>query len=936
MATHGAQSKTTSGEEPLAANQTEAGPAAMPHRYDPRQAEERWTRWWEENRVFHARVDSDKPRFSMVIPPPNVTGVLHVGHALDQTLQDIFARWHRMQGKETLWLPGTDHAGIATQVRVEEELAKEGLSRHDLGREAFVERVWQWKHHYGGRILEQLKGLGASCDWERERFTMDEGCSRAVRHVFVHLYRKGLIYQGDYIVHWCPRCQTTLSDIEVEHEEEEGRLWTLRYPAAEGEGEIRVATTRPETMLGDTAVAVHPEDERYRAWIGRRVRLPLMDREIPVVADEAVDPAFGTGAVKVTPAHDPTDFEIGQRHNLPQIQVIGQDARMTAEAGRFQGLTREEARQAVLEALRAGGFLVGEEPLRHAPGRCYRCGTVVEPLVSRQWFVRMKPLAEPAIRAVEEGRVRFVPEHFTRMYLHWMRNVRDWCISRQLWWGHRIPVWTCQACGTQSASEEDLVRCPECGSERLEQDPDVLDTWFSSALWPFATLGWPDDTPDLRRFYPTDLLVTGYEIIFFWVARMIMMGIEFMGEPPFPTVLIHGIVRDSLGRKMSKSLGNGVDPMEVIAEYGADALRFSLVQGVGPGNDLRFRTDRVESARNFANKVWNASRFAILNLADADRAALEALAGSPDGLQAWKEREALTLADRWILSRYQWAASEVHRLLERFDPGEAAQVLYEFIWSDLCDAYIELVKPRLYQGGDDPESEAARQRRAAQATLFAVLDGSLRLLHPFMPYLTEEIWQRLPVHGPTLARAAWPRPQGLEDPEAEKQVGRVLEVIRAIRNLRAERGVEPSRRVTAVLRAEPALLEALQAMEREIRALARLERLELVAPGGAVPEREAAVTAVAGGVEIYLPLAGLVDLEKERARLEKELAAAREEAARARALLERPGFKEKAPAHVVQQQEARLAEAEAKEAKLLDQLAALERAGAGGNGAHGA
>ena len=919
--------------QPPAGAQAGTSTAEMPHRYDPRLAEERWTRRWQELRAFHARAESEGPRFSMVIPPPNVTGVLHVGHALDQTLQDIFARWHRMQGKETLWLPGTDHAGIATQVRVEEELAKEGTNRHQLGREAFVQRVWQWKEHYGGRILEQLKGLGASCDWERERFTMDEGCSRAVRQVFVHLYRKGLIYQGDYIVHWCPRCQTTLSDIEVEHEEEDGRLWTLRYPAVDGSGEIRVATTRPETMLGDTAVAVHPEDERYQAWVGKKVRLPLMDREIPVVADEAVDPAFGTGAVKVTPAHDPTDFEIGQRHNLPQIQVIGRDARMTEAAGRFQGLTREEAREAVLEALREGGYLVSEEPLRHAPGRCYRCGTIVEPLVSRQWFVRMKPLAEPAIKAVEEGRVRFVPEHFTKMYLNWMRNVRDWCISRQLWWGHRIPVWTCQNCGAQSASEEDLTRCPQCGSDRLEQDPDVLDTWFSSALWPFETLGWPDDTPDLRRFYPTDLLVTGYEIIFFWVARMIMMGIEFMGEPPFPTVLIHGIVRDSQGRKMSKSLGNGVDPMDVIAQYGADALRFSLVQGVGPGNDIRFRYDRVEAARNFANKVWNASRFVILNLADADPQALAPLA-TPEGLRAFRGRDDLSPADRWILSRYQWAASEVQRHLERLDPGEAAQVLYDFIWSDLCDAYIELAKPRLYQGDRASSGDAAEQRRIAQATLFAVLDGSLRLLHPFMPYLTEEIWSRLPVHGETLARAAWPRPQGLEDPEAEDRVGRVLDVIRAIRNLRAERNVEPSRRIQAVLRAEPALLATLRSLEQEVQALARLERMDLVEPGGPVPDREAAVTAVAGGVEIYLPLAGLVDLAAERARLEKELAAARETAERARAMLEKPGFREKAPAQVVQQQEARLSEAETKVAKLLDQLAALERAGAGGSGSH--
>ncbi|HHW15664.1 MAG TPA: valine--tRNA ligase [Firmicutes bacterium] len=882
----------------------------LPKTYDPQAVEKRWYDFWLEGRYFHAEPNPKKKPYCIVIPPPNVTGQLHLGHAWDNTNQDILIRYHRMAGYETLWLPGTDHAGIATQVKVEEKLAEEGKTKYDLGREKFLERVWAWKEEYGGRILHQLQRLGASCDWDRTRFTLDEGCSRAVREVFVRLYRKGLIYRGDRIINYCPKCHTTLSDIEVEHKEREGRLWRLRYPFKEGDGYVEVATTRPETMLGDTAVAVHPDDERYNGLVGRTVILPLLGREIPIVADEYVDPQFGTGAVKVTPAHDPNDFEIGRRHNLPSILVIGTDGRMTGAAGRFAGLDRYEARKAVVAALKEQGVLVGEEHHRHAVGQCYRCDTVVEPLLSKQWFVKMQPLAEPAIAAVKEGRTRFVPKRFTKLYLHWLENIRDWCISRQLWWGHRIPVWYCRDCGEVVCQETDPDRCPRCGGE-LEQDPDVLDTWFSSALWPFSTLGWPDKTPELAYFYPTSALCTGFDIIFFWVARMMMMGLEFMGEVPFRDVFIHGLIRDAQGRKMSKSLGNGVDPLEVIDRYGADALRFTLATGVAPGYDQRFRFERVEAARNFANKLWNAARFALLNLEGFEAPAKELTAKDLKGL-------ALALPDRWILSRYAAVAQRVAQKLDRYDLGEAGKTLYDFIWSEFCDWYLELAKPRLY--GKQGEEE----RKVAQTVLWYVLEGTLRLLHPFMPFVTEEIWQSLPHRGEALIAAPWPKaPRALHDAAAEREMHLVTEVVRVIRNLKAEHKVEPGKAVPALVRGGQEALAALEAMRPLLVPLARLTELTLLPAEEEAPQQ--AVTAVAAGVEVFLPLAGLVDVTKERPRLAKERAEAAAEVERLRAKLANPGFTERAPAEVVAKERAKLVAAEERLALAEAHLAELDR-----------
>jgi len=877
--------------------------------YDPKQVEEKWYARWEERGYFRAEGDPGRRPFSIVIPPPNVTGSLHMGHALNNTLQDVLVRWKRMQGYDTLWLPGTDHAGIATQIKVEEDLReREGLTRHDLGREAFLQRVWEWKEHYRSRIVGQLKRLGVSCDWSRERFTMDEGCSRAVREVFVHLYNRGLIYRGRYIINWCPHCQTTLSDLEVEHQEVQGKIWHLRYPYKNRPGYAVVATTRPETMLGDTAVAVNPGDGRYRDLVGEMVILPLMDREIPIIADEFVDPEFGTGMVKVTPAHDPNDFEMGQRHGLEQIQVIGLDARMTEAAGAYAGLDRYEARRRVVEDLEKLGLLEKVEEHTHAVGHCYRCGNVVEPLVSDQWFVKMKPLAGPAIEAVRDGRIRFVPERFSKNYLHWMENIRDWCISRQLWWGHRIPVWTC-ANGHEFAAVQDPAACPECGDTQLVQDPDVLDTWFSSALWPFSTMGWPEKTADLERYYPTDVLVTGFDIIYFWVARMIFMGLEFMKEKPFSDVLIHGLVRDHLGRKMSKSLGNGVDPLEVIDQYGADALRMTLVTGVAPGNDMRYHPEKVEANRNFANKIWNATRFALMHLADFDPAGGESPADPKLGLE-------LTLADRWILSRYDRAVREVTRHLERYDLGEGARTLYDFVWSELCDWYIEVIKPRLY----GKEGEASRQ--SARRVLWYVLKGTLELLHPYMPFITEELWQHLPGTGESIMIAPWPRPdERLRDPRAEEEMERLMEVIRAIRNIRAEKTVPPGREISAVFHAEGETARLLEENLSYVKTLAKVGDARIEPPGSAKPEK--AVPAVAGGVEIFLPLAGLVDVEAEAARLKKELEEVLGELERARARLANPGFVEKAPAHVVEGARARVRELEDAEQKLRARLAEL-------------
>ncbi len=850
--------------------------------YSPQEVEDKWYSHWERQGYFHAEVDQDKQPFCIVIPPPNVTGQLHMGHALDETYQDILVRWKRMQGYNALWIPGTDHAGIATQARVEDHIRKEeGLTRHDLGREEFLERVWAWKDEYGDRIITQLKKLGSSADWKRERFTMDEGCSQAVREVFVRLYEKGLIYQGHYSVNWCPQCSTTLSDIEVNHQEQAGKIYRIKYPLADGSGFIEVATTRPETMLGDTAVAVNPQDERYKSMLGESVIVPLVNREVKIIADDYVDPSFGTGMVKITPAHDPNDFEIGLRHQLDQIQVIGLDATMTKEAQQYVGLERYQCRKQVVADLQAHNLLVEIKEHDHAVGECYRCDTVVEPLVSKQWFVKMKPLAEPAIAAVKSGDIRFVPERFSKQYLHWMENIRDWCISRQLWWGHRIPVWYCDQCGESFAATIDPIQCKHCESSSIQQDRDVLDTWFSSALWPFSTMGWPEQTKELNHFYPTSVLVTGFDIIPFWVSRMIFMGLEFMEERPFPDVLIHGLVRDEQGRKMSKSLGNGVDPLDVIAQYGADALRFTLVTGVSPGNDLRFIRDKVESFRNFANKIWNAARFTLMNLEDFDSDK-----GSLDEMN-------LTIADQWILSRYEFTVTELTRFLDRYDLGEGARVLYDFIWSELCDWYIEWIKPRLY-GKLGEES-----RYTAQYVLGYVFKHTMQLLHPYMPFISEEIWQHLPDTGKTIMLAAWPTPQGLRQLDGERTMGLLMDVITEIRILRSKKQVPLGRKITAIFQADQEKQQILAENGDYLKSLAGLDSLELQSPG-AKPERS--ISAITNGVEIYLPLAGMVDMEEEITRIEKDLARAHQELERAQKKLNNPGFMSKAPAAVVEKE----------------------------------
>ncbi|MBS3977176.1 MAG: valine--tRNA ligase [Syntrophomonadaceae bacterium] len=877
----------------------------IPATYNPKEVENKWYRVWEERGYFHQLPDPIKRPFSIVMPPPNVTGSLHLGHALDNTLQDILTRWRRMQGYNTLWLPGTDHAGIATQARVEEQLAKEGLSKHSLGREKFLERVWDWKHQYGDKITSQLRLLGASCDWQRERFTMDEGCSRAVKEVFIRLYRKGLIYRGSYIINWCLKCQTTISDIEVEHRERESHLYHIRYPVKDNPGQfVTVATTRPETMLGDTAVAVHPEDERYLHLVGKTVILPLMEREIPVIADAYVDPAFGTGAVKITPAHDPNDFEIGNRHHLPHVTVVGKDAVMTGEAGRYAGLERYEARQRVLADLQAAGLLLLTEEISHSIGHCYRCDSVIEPLVSKQWFVRMRPLADPAIVAVKDGRIKFVPGRFTKIYLGWLENIKDWCISRQLWWGHRIPVWYCQSCQEEICSEGEVERCAGCGSSDLVQDPDVLDTWFSSALWPFSTMGWPEETKDLGHFYPTSVLVTGRDIIFFWVARMIFMGLEFMPGVPFREVFIHGLVLDALGRKMSKSLGNGVDPIEVIDQFGADTLRFMLVTGNTPGNDLRFQFERLESTRNFTNKIWNASRFVIMNL---------------DGYVPQAEEQEYSLADRWIFCRYQKTVRDTTSLLERYEIGEAARVLYDFIWSEFCDWYIELVKPRLYG------KETLASKNTAQMVLRHILTGTMQLLHPFMPFITEEIWHHLRVDGESISIAAWPEADASwDDPVLEKEMELVMDVIRAARNMRAESGVMPGKRVELVLVAKNASVkETLIAGMSYIKQLAGADTVR-VEVGDLAEKPGQAAAAVVAGAEVYLPLVGLIDLDKEIKRLTRELDLVARELERTEGKLQNQGFLAKAPQEVVEKEEAKRQEYMAKKATLLDRIARLQ------------
>ncbi len=741
--------------------------------YDPREVESRTYANWQKNEYFHTEADRSKKPYTIVMPPPNITGQLHMGHAMDNTFQDILIRFRRMQGWCALWVPGTDHASIATEAKIVAAMAEEGLTKADLGREKYLERAWEWKRVYGGRIVEQLKKLGSSCDWQRERFTMDEGCTKAVREVFVRLYEKGLIYRGERMINWCPHCETSLSDAEVEHREQDGHFWHLRYPLADGSGHLELATTRPETMLGDTAVAVHPEDERFKALVGKTVILPLVDREIPVVADEYVDPEFGTGVVKITPAHDPNDFEVGRRHNLPLIDVMTEKGVINEQGGQYAGQDRYAARKAIIKDLEAGGFLIKTEPHTHNVGGCYRCGTVVEPRVSMQWFVKMQPLAKPAIACVEDGRTKFVPDRFKKTYFHWMENIKDWCISRQLWWGHRIPAFYCAGCGETVITREDPTTCPHCGSSSLTQDPDTLDTWFSSALWPFSTLGWPDKTDELDFFYPTSTLVTGYDIIFFWVARMIFSGMEQMGETPFNTVYIHGLVRDAQGRKMSKSLGNGVDPLEEIEKYGADALRFTLATGGGPGNDIRYSPERVEASRNFANKIWNAARFILMNL--------------PEDMDFPDLPENLTLEDKWLLNKFSTLAGEVTDNLEKFEIGLATGKLYDFIWDIFCDWYIELAKSRLQEGGQSAED--------VRAVLVWTLSNTLKLLHPIMPFITEEIWLTLPHEGESVMVSDWPGCDGaLRFAAEEQEFERVIDAIRAIRARRAEMNVPPSKK----------------------------------------------------------------------------------------------------------------------------------------------
>lgn len=860
----------------------------IPKVYDPASVEKKWYEFWEKNRYFHAEPEPGKKPFSIVIPPPNITGKLHMGHALDNTLQDILIRWHRMMGDNTLWMPGYDHAGLATQIKVEEVLKKEeGKTRFDLGREEFVKRVWAWKEEYGDRIINQLKCLGISCDWERKRFTMDEGCSRAVRETFVSLFEKGLIYKGTRITNWCVNCHTALSDIEVEHEDTPGHLWYVRYPVVgEEDTYLTIATTRPETIPGDTAVAVNPEDERYAKLIGKTLRLPILNREIPVIADSYVDTKFGTGAVKITPSHDPNDYEMGLRHNLPEIVVIGKDGVMTEEAGPFAGLERYECRKQIVARLKEEGYLVKIEEHSHAVGHCQRCHNIVEPLVSTQWFVKMQPLVKAAVDCVTDGRTQFVPERFTKNYTGWMENIHDWCISRQIWWGHRIPVWYCDECGEMSASRTDLEKCPKCGSTHIHQDEDALDTWFSSALWPFSTMGWPDNTELLKQFYPTSVLVTGYDIIFFWVARMLIMGMEFMKEIPFEKVFIHGLVRDSQGRKMSKSLGNGIDPLEVIEKYGADTLRFMLITGNTPGNDMRFYWERVEGTRNFANKIWNASRFALMNMEGYDKDA---------------ELAPYTLADKWILSRLQDTVKDVTGLLERFELGEAGRAIYDFIWSEVCDWYIEIAKPRLYN------KEAAAERATAQHVLATVLVSAMKLLHPYMPFITEEIYQCLPHEAESIMISKWPvADENLIDPEAERGMNAIMDSIKAIRNMRAEVNANPGKKIPAIMLVSEDLREVVAHNDSYIKLLGGIDNLELRPLNGEKPEN--AMAAVVTGIEVYLPLAGLIDVEKETQRLSKELAAMEKDLQRAGGKLNNAGFLAKAPEDVIAKERAKYEE----------------------------
>ena len=868
----------------------------LPKQYNPSEFEDKIYSYWIENNCFKASPNSKKKPYTIVIPPPNITGQLHMGHALDETLQDILIRWKRMSGYEALWLPGTDHAAIATEAKIVEAMRKEGLTKEGIGREAFMERAWKWKEQYGGRIVEQLKKLGSSCDWSRERFTMDEGCSKAVKEVFVKYYEKGLIYRGERIINWCPHCKTSLSDAEVTYEDQAGHFWHLRYPLTDGSGYVQLATTRPETLLGDTAVAVNPKDKRYAHLIGKTVTLPLVGREIPIVGDDYVDMEFGTGVVKITPAHDPNDFEVGLRHNLPVLNVMTEDAKITEDYPAYAGLDRYEARKKIVEDLEKGGYLVKIEEHEHNVGTCYRCGTTVEPRVSTQWFVKMKPLAQPAIDAVKNGETKFVPERFDKTYFHWLENIRDWCISRQIWWGHQIPAFYCDDCGEMVVTKESSAVCPKCGKP-MRQDPDTLDTWFSSALWPFSTLGWPDNTEDLKYFYPTSTLVTGYDIIFFWVIRMMFSGIENMGKPPFSTVLIHGLVRDSQGRKMSKSLGNGIDPLEIIAQYGADALRFMLATGNAPGNDMRFIEDKVIASRNFANKLWNASRFIMMNL--------------PDDFEFKGLPENLTIEDKWLVSKFNNLAKIVNDNLDKFELGIAVSNLYDFIWDIFCDWYIELTKPRIAAGGESKET--------AQQVLVWAISGMLKLLHPFMPYITEEIWQTLNDGKSPIMLESFPvYDEKLNYSEDEAKFEKVISAIKAIRNRRTEMNILPS--VKAKVFIETDEKELFKASEMFFVKLASASEIEV----GDKFDLPNAVTVVANGSRCFIPMDELVDKEKELARLNKEKAAVQKDIDFSGGKLNNPGFMAKAPEKQVEAEKAKLAKAQEKMAKILESIDALK------------
>ena len=869
----------------------------LPKTYDPKSVEDKLYKFWVDSGFFHAEVNPDKKPYTIVIPPPNVTGQLHMGHAFDETLQDILIRTKRMQGYEALWMPGTDHAGIATQIKVEENLRKEeGLTRYDLGREEFLKRVWAWKDKFGSRIISQLKKLGTSCDWDRERFTMDEGCSKAVREVFVNLYNKGLIYKGHRIINWCPHCATALSDAEVEYETQPGKLWHIRYPLADGSGELVVATTRPETFMGDTGVAVNPNDERYKHLIGKTCILPIMNREIPIFGDEYVDMKFGTGCVKVTPCHDPNDFEMGQRHNLEQILVFNEDATVNANGGKYEGMDRYECRKAVVKDLEEGGWLVKIEDHEHNVGTCYRCGTTVEPMTSAQWFVKMAPLAKPAMDVVNEGKTKFVPDRFSKTYLRWMENVHDWCISRQLWWGHRIPAFYCDDCGEMTVSKTDVCTCPKCGSKNIRQEEDVLDTWFSSALWPFSTLGWPDKTKELDYFYPTSTLVTGYDIIFFWVARMIFSGVEHMGETPFKTVYIHGLVRDAQGRKMSKSLGNGIDPLEVIDQYGADALRFTLATGNSPGNDMRFSDERVQASRNFCNKIWNASRFIQMNLTiDKDKAV--------------ELPSDLAIEDKWIISKFNTLVADVTRNIDQYELGLAAAKLNDFIWENFCDWYIEIAKTRLQTGDEN-----------VQKVLCYVLSGAMQLLHPFMPFITETIWQALPHEGPSVMVSAWPEYKDeLHFAAEEAQMESLMDAVRAIRNRRAEMNVPPSKKAKVLILTEKK--ETFSAGAGFFPKLAYASEIELI---DAVPADAAKMASVVtGDAQIYMPMGDLIDFEAERARLGKEKSKVEADIDFVMKKLNNPKFVDKAPEKVVAAEREKAEKLREHLAKLEESIAAL-------------